>query len=1011
MRIFHLELNTLLLKASALVFVCYASLGLIQVNGTHIVGAELYYECTSNSSNTYNVSLRLLRDCRLGRAPFDNPITIFAFSEAIPGNYLLFNVDLPDTVLVDPEEWDDCVGTPNPLCVSEAIYSRPITLPIQNGGWQLAWARCCRNSNIDNLSSPLELGVTFLARIPAPSEASCNSMPVFDNQLPIFICAGEEFLFDHAATDQDGDSLVYALTPAYDGINLNGQGAGNGTFGSPPPTVGPTNPMGLGPYRLVPYSFGYSPTDPFGPNTATIDANTGWLTFEAPNPGVFVVAVSVFEYRNGVLLSENKKDLQIHVINCLPQNDPPTIAHDLTGLNTIGDTILIEASNDFCYSATLTDTNQNPLNVLPVSVISSGSGSPTLTITGNVPGRLDMDICWEPGCEFNGADVELILMGYDETNCPIYNPAFDTVYVRILPPPDVIPLVEYDLSPVNSIGDTIIAEVNDAFCFEWLVADTFDFYTGDLDYTYVIEEVGGSSSFTPTINETLIGDSLYLEVCWTAGCANIDLLYRMIVRGVAENACPPNNFDLDSMYFFIPPLPNPPPVVGTDLSGNVIIQDTIQIDIHDELCYVLSVNDTFPAFGLGYEVEVLELDNSPAGGPEPTFAIVGTTDSLRVEVCWTPNCDNVDRTIAMAITGLQNNGCGQEAFDYDTVYIHINNIFNPPPVIGHSFLPGYIVDGDTIRIAADSSACYDFFLRDTVVSSFLSILGEVQALDGSPTGQNVDITVNQSLDTLLTGSVCVEPGCDFLDEQLMVILTGRDTFDCLETSWVFDTVFLDVTEPVNSEPEIYSDLSGLPVVNGLVQVEPSTEPYCYTVVVKSPNNPGSELTVEGVGRIFEEYFDYGNFAEITNVVDDDSLIVTVCWAPSCYDALDTFGITICGKDNSRCGLTDAVCETVEFVILDCSLDVQNVMTPNNDGINDVFEPFAQQGVDFYRFDIYDRWGVLVHSSLDGVWDGTWQGKGTRVPDGVYFYVIDYQFVSARGIPLRKQEINNLTVIR
>ena len=67
--------------------------GLGQVKATHIVGAELTYECANIASNTYNVVLRMFRDCDDGEAEFDDPITLFAFSEAVPGTYLIFNVD------------------------------------------------------------------------------------------------------------------------------------------------------------------------------------------------------------------------------------------------------------------------------------------------------------------------------------------------------------------------------------------------------------------------------------------------------------------------------------------------------------------------------------------------------------------------------------------------------------------------------------------------------------------------------------------------------------------------------------------------------------------------------------------------------------------------------------------------------------------------------------------------------------------------------------------------------
>ena len=597
------------------------------LRGTHIVGAELTYECISQESNTYEITIRFLRDCGpTAEADFDNPIQLFAFSEAFPGNYLIFEINRPDDIPnIVPEEWNLCTGAPYNLCVEEAIYQRTITLPPQNGGWLLAWARCCRNGNITNLDDPLDQGVTFLARIPSPSEAPvCNSMPTYNNQMPIFICAGEDFFFDHSATDLDGDSLVYAITDPFGGLNFQGFGAGTGDLSQPGPVVGPTNPMGPPPYFPVVFDPGYTGIQPFGPNSTTINPASGLLHINAPTQGVFVIAISVYEYRDGVLLSENKKDLQVHVINCLPQNDPPEISQDFSGLNTIGDTILIEAETGYCYTVTVTDSNQSDLDLVPISATFSGLDVPSITITTDVPGLLIAEVCWNPGCDFVGADLEFILLGTDENNCPIYNPAIDTAYVRVLPLPDVLPEVTYDISGANFAGtDTIIAELDSAFCFLWNVQDTSDFYNGALSYTFVVENVNGGSGFVPlSIAESIYGDSsgvdsILIDMCWEAGCTHVGETYRMILRGVADAGCPPNNFDLDTIYFVIPEPVNPPPLVGTDISGNPLNQDTILVDVHDMACFTFSIEDTFPAVGLEYEIQVLEVlgNGGGIGGP------------------------------------------------------------------------------------------------------------------------------------------------------------------------------------------------------------------------------------------------------------------------------------------------------------------------------------------------------------------------------------------------------------
>jgi gliding motility-associated-like protein len=70
-------------------------------------------------------------------------------------------------------------------------------------------------------------------------------------------------------------------------------------------------------FPLVNYSAGYNSSYPMASNPAIqIDANTGILTVTPSQIGQYVVAVCVKEYRNGQLLSINKRDFQFNVVNC-----------------------------------------------------------------------------------------------------------------------------------------------------------------------------------------------------------------------------------------------------------------------------------------------------------------------------------------------------------------------------------------------------------------------------------------------------------------------------------------------------------------------------------------------------------------------------------------------------------------------------------------------------------------------------------------------------------------------
>jgi gliding motility-associated-like protein len=79
--------------------------------------------------------------------------------------------------------------------------------------------------------------------------------------------------------------------------------------------------------------------------------------------------------------------------------------------------------------------------------------------------------------------------------------------------------------------------------------------------------------------------------------------------------------------------------------------------------------------------------------------------------------------------------------------------------------------------------------------------------------------------------------------------------------------------------------------------------------------------------------------------------------------------------------------TIDVIICDLppEIEIPNVITPNGDGINDVFR-FRNEEFWHLHTQVFNRWGQLVFSGADPErWNGTVDGK--NVSDGVYFYHI------------------------
>ncbi len=267
-------------------------------SATHIVGGELNY--TDLGGGTYRVRLIVYRDCFNGQAAFDDPASIGVFDS---NNNLVQNllVNLTTQAHIPNLINSPCLQPPSNICYEYAEYITTVFLPPTQGGYQLAYQRCCRNGTIGNLFNVGNTGATYYATIPDPAVVAVNSNPRFTNLPPTFICLNAPLHFDHSAIDHDGDSLVYSLCTPHNGA----------TNFSPRP-----QPPGPPPYGTVIFQPPYSFSDPLGGVPMLIDAHSGMLTATPNHLGQFVYGVRVQEFRNGVLIGETIRDYQVNVVPC-----------------------------------------------------------------------------------------------------------------------------------------------------------------------------------------------------------------------------------------------------------------------------------------------------------------------------------------------------------------------------------------------------------------------------------------------------------------------------------------------------------------------------------------------------------------------------------------------------------------------------------------------------------------------------------------------------------------------
>ncbi|MEO7444402.1 MAG: PKD domain-containing protein, partial [Ferruginibacter sp.] len=278
----------------------------------HTKGGWIYYEYVGpgSTANTlkYRITLKLYTACSLNEGQFNATINFSIFDGANGSLYRSVPVtysDIEDIQNCTTRNCHPCISFIPSICYKITTYSTVQDLPSTPAGFIVAYQRCCRISGIVNVQSPSNnIGETWTVNIPGTQVAGAeiNSSAKFQQNDTAIICQDAFFTFNFGATDVNGDSLVYDFTPAY-----GGGATGNAT---PDPASPP-------PYSSVPYSGGFSGSEPMG-SRVTINRNTGLVSGIGPSSGIYVLTVTVSEYRRGtnIKVGEVRKSLHIEVALC-----------------------------------------------------------------------------------------------------------------------------------------------------------------------------------------------------------------------------------------------------------------------------------------------------------------------------------------------------------------------------------------------------------------------------------------------------------------------------------------------------------------------------------------------------------------------------------------------------------------------------------------------------------------------------------------------------------------------
>jgi gliding motility-associated-like protein len=422
----------------------FVTAGIQQLHATHLMGGSMTYQYigVSGPNLQYRVTLKIYRYCDAsggGTAGLDASMFLGIYNEDAANPFAdkvwfaTENLPLISSSFITPPTIGSNCPFSTTVCVEEGIFRGDIFLPPSADGYHLMVERCCRNGNIMNLSTPGSVGQTYYCFI--PPNPVINSTPQFSDIPVPYICTGDTITIVNNAFDPDGDSLAYSFEIPYAGYSSQ--------FNPVPDPQIDNNPYIWGIPNVL-YNGGYSMPSPFGPGGyVSIDPLNGLTKYYIPNQGFFVVAIEIREYRNGVLISSVRRDLQLIAIAC-----PPNAVPLLSNINGAGQTnFTVTEGQTLCFPVSFIDPDGDSLYLTSSGIVFNSSvvNPPASLANANGDGFVTSQFCWSTECGMAQAAPYQFVATVTDNGCPpkISNQIYSiTVNPSPLPPAPAVNIIQ-----------------------------------------------------------------------------------------------------------------------------------------------------------------------------------------------------------------------------------------------------------------------------------------------------------------------------------------------------------------------------------------------------------------------------------------------------------------------------------------------------------------------------------------------------------------------------------------
>ncbi len=260
--------------------------------------------------------------------------------------------------------------------------------------------------------------------------------------------------------------------------------------------------------------------------------------------------------------------------------------------------------------------------------------------------------------------------------------------------------------------------------------------------------------------------------------------------------------------------------------------------------------------------------------------------------------------------------------------------------------------------------------------------------------------------TYFVTAICQEDPTIVLTDSITITVFATDISSFVDTvqgacvvEVNIDPACADYLTLVGDLPTINPGDSGTVVVNVVSNdaLQCANEPYTFNY--NCPPCFISNLTAvaqecQDTTFLVEINLDVTDGSESFNVTDQNGILLgTFAYAdlpvlvgPLYGDSITVYTLTVADAQNPVCT------NTVDVGPKDCLpkcgfFEMPNAFSPNGDGINDTYYPVSLWEFQVLDFKIYNRWGELVHDSVER-WDGKYKGKHHGSDVFVYIITVD-----------------------